>query len=211
MALAWGLCLAMYPRLWLLLVDTREVVLDPCHVVVPENGHLFALSPYSPTAKGEATTLHPGAACQVSQMPGAIQMRCLWQEQNTQQESWQEESLWMERLRHQEPQNFHNQVLQELHHFSCDHAVTIEEVWAGNVALECLVTQIERELQMVLESLEETQQLQTSTDVAVAHECRVTEQLIPSFPTPANPPCSVSSTTATCLPCAPSTRGRAQM
>ncbi|KYO35661.1 hypothetical protein Y1Q_0010126 [Alligator mississippiensis] len=103
-------------------------------------------------------------------MPGAIRMRRLRRERRTQRESWQQEALRVERLRRQEAQDFHNQVLQELRRFRCDHAVAIEEVKAGRVALERLVTQIERERQLVLECLQEMRQLRAPTVVAVAHE-----------------------------------------
>lgn len=61
------------------------------------------------------------------------------------------------------------------------------EVQAGRTALECLVTHIEGEWQLVLESLDETCQLWAPIDVAVVHECRVTKQHMASIPTPAAP------------------------
>ncbi|KYO35950.1 hypothetical protein Y1Q_0009294 [Alligator mississippiensis] len=79
----------------------------------------------SPSAKGEAAALNPGAAHQVSQTPRAIQMRRLWREQRTQREGWQEEVIWEEWLHQQQAQDFQTQVLQELHQFHHDHAVAI--------------------------------------------------------------------------------------
>lgn len=82
---------------------------------------------------------------------------------------------------HQEAQDFQKQVLQELCCFHHNHAVAMKEVKAGRTALDHL------EQQLVLESLEETHQLWASIDVAVAHERRVTKQLMASMPTPATP------------------------